>query len=552
MTDVEKPSAPATDLKPYARSRSSRQWGDFAWNNLNFSAKGTKILTDCWGSVPAGQVCAIMGPSGAGKSSLLNVLAGRSSSAAGISISGNVMVGGTKVNPVSFRKNIAYVMQDDALVETATPREALAFSAKLRLPPGFTHEQINQRVDELLSELGIQDCADTMIGGALIKGISGGQRKRTSVGIELITDPSLLFLDEPTSGLDSFSAYNLVTQLKRVADTNTVVLCTIHQPSSEVFFLFDIVIFMKEGRIFYQGPVEDIVAYFNRYGYPCPENYNPSDFVMSVCQSGKTADFEEKAMFMQNPQIGPDGMVKMFSDSLVDSDVPSHEIKASFFKQLSLLLQRDLAITYRDKGALGGRFGVTILLNIIFGVIFLGAGNQDDSVQANISSHFGAITMVATSSMFGTATPVMLSFPFERPIFMREYSTGSYSAGAYFISKMVMELPLAFIQGLVQFIIVYFLVQYQGNFILLVLTSWGVGVVSSSTAVILGCLVGNAKQVTEFAPVIFQFVTQDYIFLILFISWYSFSSCRNYCLRASSSAQNLSLSSSAGRSGCVP
>lgn len=186
-----------------------------------------------------------MGPSGAGKSSLLNVLAGRSSPGSGISIEGKVTVGGKVINPVAFRKNIAYVMQDDALLATATPREALRFSANMRLPSSTSTETIEELVNKTLADLGLTVCADVMIGGALIKGISGGQRKRTSVGVELITKPPLLFLDEPTSGLDSYSAFSLISLLRKVASVDCTILCTIHQPSSEVFFLFDVVIFMK-------------------------------------------------------------------------------------------------------------------------------------------------------------------------------------------------------------------------------------------------------------------------------------------------------------------
>ena len=170
--------------------------------------------------VPAGTVCAIMGPSGAGKSSILNVLAGRSASAANIEITGTITVAGQRINPVEFRERIAYVMQDDSLLATATPREALEFSAQLRLPGTMSRDEIRTLIDGLIEDLGLESCADTMIGGALIKGISGGQRKRTSVGVELITDPGLIFLDEPTSGLDSFSAFNMIALLRVVAASN--------------------------------------------------------------------------------------------------------------------------------------------------------------------------------------------------------------------------------------------------------------------------------------------------------------------------------------------
>jgi ABC-type multidrug transport system ATPase subunit len=154
---------------------------------------------------------------------------------------------------VLFRQKIAYVMQDDALMATATTREALEFSAALRLPSGTSRESIKGLVEQTIHDLGLEACADTLIGGALIKGISGGQRKRASVGVEIITNPALLFLDEPTSGLDSYSASNLAKLLKSIAARNAAVLCTIHQPASDVFFEFDLCIFMKEGRIVYEG-----------------------------------------------------------------------------------------------------------------------------------------------------------------------------------------------------------------------------------------------------------------------------------------------------------
>jgi ABC-type multidrug transport system ATPase subunit len=198
----------------------------------------------------------------------------------GVSISGHVEVAGEKIDPVTFREHIAYVMQEDALMSTATPREALEFSAHMRLPSSTTHEEIHTLVTGLLKDLGLESCSDTMIGGAMIKGISGGEKKRTSVGVELITDPALLFLDEPTSGLDSFSAYSMLQLLRTVSESNTAVLCTIHQPSSEVFFLFDKLIFLKAGRVLYQGSPSDVVSTLSRAGYHCPENYNPSDYLM--------------------------------------------------------------------------------------------------------------------------------------------------------------------------------------------------------------------------------------------------------------------------------
>eukprot|EP00607_Mallomonas_marina_P009057 CAMPEP_0182417344 /NCGR_PEP_ID=MMETSP1167-20130531/1787_1 /TAXON_ID=2988 /ORGANISM="Mallomonas Sp, Strain CCMP3275" /LENGTH=513 /DNA_ID=CAMNT_0024590819 /DNA_START=288 /DNA_END=1826 /DNA_ORIENTATION=- len=442
-----------------------------------------------------------MGPSGAGKSSLLNVLAGRSAPAPGISVSGEVSVGGKIIDPVTFRKNIAYVMQDDAITPTATPREALRFSASMRLPGDTSSEEINDLVNGLITELGIDDCADTMIGGALIKGISGGQRKRTSVGIEVITQPSLLFLDEPTSGLDSYAAYNCVKLLKDIAADNAAVLCTIHQPSSEVFHLFDLVIVMKEGRILYQGDVSQIVKHFGNCGYDCPSNYNPADYAMFICQTTPSTELQEKGLFMMEAVVAS-SKPSTQSDSTKDG-TDQVVSQATLMRQITALTYRELLASKRDIGALAGRFGITIFLNVIFGLIFLGSGARDDSDPTNFNSHFGALTMLTIFSMFGMAQPTMLSFPFERPIFMREYSTGTYGILSYVLSKAVIELPQAFLQCLIQFILSYFMMGLNGDFMLMVVVSWGLGICSSSMAILLGCLVSDVKDVTEMAPLLY-------------------------------------------------
>lgn len=179
-----------------------REGNALIWSGVNMTlntkdGEKKKILNDVWGEVPPGEITAIMGPSGAGKSSLLNVLAGRSRSTAKLTVEAEIQMNEYKVDPtnIEVRRQIAFVAQDDSLSFTATPREAIKFSAKLRLPRITTDNEIEELADRMLAELGLKECADTMIGGSLIKGISGGERKRTSVGVELVTKPSLVFLD---------------------------------------------------------------------------------------------------------------------------------------------------------------------------------------------------------------------------------------------------------------------------------------------------------------------------------------------------------------------
>jgi len=171
-------------------------------------------------------------------------------------------------------------MQDDVLYDSFTPREALTFAARLKL--NTSEPEQDARVEELLEELGLINVANTLIGSAIRKTISGGERKRTSIGVELITDPSLILLDEPTSGLDSFKALQIVRLLDRQAKKGKTVITTIHQPSSEAFQTFDRLILMMDGYIVYQGKAKDSTSYFSTIGFNCPTRSNPADYFMKV------------------------------------------------------------------------------------------------------------------------------------------------------------------------------------------------------------------------------------------------------------------------------
>ena len=174
----------------------------------------------------------------------------------------------------------AFVAQEDSLHEPSTPRQALRFSAKLRLPKHTPDQDIDFLVNRYIEELGLEECCDTAIGGGMKKGISGGEKKRVSIGVELIAQPSIIFLDEPTSGLDSFAAKQVIKLLQKVALAGNVVLFTIHQPSSEIFASFDRLILLHRGELMYQGHVKDTNADFEQYGFPIPINYNPADWVL--------------------------------------------------------------------------------------------------------------------------------------------------------------------------------------------------------------------------------------------------------------------------------
>ena len=205
-----------------------------------------------------------MGPSGAGKSTLLNSLTFRNLK--GLEVTGKRFLNGKEVGPSRLRPISAYIQQDDLFIGTLTPREHLTFQARVRIGDKVPLGERAEMVEKVMKDLGLDKCGDTVIGiPGRIKGVSGGEKKRLSFATEILTDPIMLFLDEPTSGLDAYMAQNVVEILHAMTRRGKSVLATIHQPSSQVFNLFDKVILMAEGKVVFTGSKERAFEFFNRY-----------------------------------------------------------------------------------------------------------------------------------------------------------------------------------------------------------------------------------------------------------------------------------------------
>eukprot|EP00656_Telonema_subtile_P048068 TRINITY_DN5639_c0_g1_i3.p1 TRINITY_DN5639_c0_g1~~TRINITY_DN5639_c0_g1_i3.p1 ORF type:complete len:436 (+),score=112.71 TRINITY_DN5639_c0_g1_i3:57-1364(+) len=405
-----------------------------SWRNISFEVPEKRILKDINGSVEPGRLLCIMGPSGAGKSTMLNLLAGRLGS--GGTVSGDLLSDSNVIDPTTFRSKIAYVMQEDALFATQTPREALEFSAALRLPKRFTAQERTALVEDMLDELGLIKCADTYVGSVMLRGVSGGEKKRTAIGVELISQPEILFLDEPTSGLDSYAAYNVVKLLGELAQCGVTIVCTIHQPSSEVFALFDDCMLLADGRLVYHGTRRAMLPYFSSIGFDCQPNYNPADFVMFLMQEdasgqGSTESLAAHAEHLsllwtdrtkQDPESGvsehtPTSTARRNTKSSNYMDRLAHlssgdNSKHGTWYQFGWLVQREGRNVLRNKGALYAMVGVTITLNLIIGLVFKGAGKWSDSTEpvelaASITDHSSALTQVAIGAMFGLAQPAL-------------------------------------------------------------------------------------------------------------------------------------------------
>ena len=485
---------------------------DFHDVNFQLTSKNDEvkkqILLSVFGSLKANTTTAILGPSGSGKSSLLNILAGRQGPSDTLKITCSVTINGQAIDPIANRENVAYVMQDDSIDATVTPREALMFSAKLRCPD-FDLSQKRSIVGNLLNSLGIEECADTFVGGELIKGISGGERKRTSIGVELITLPKVLFLDEPTSGLDSFSALGVVENLLELAVTGgTTVLCTIHQPSSEIFNLFQNVILMKSGRVVYSGSVKALPPYFESFGFSLPPHTNPADFVLSVIMRHTEAELEEIGLY-QTPPPQKEQTTATSSTEAAELAPPqsqsqsqSQSQKVSFVTQLRVLSRREMRSYLRNKPAFIISVVLQVVLNLIFGVIFYQAAAEGYSTPDGIGNAAGAVTIISISALFGPAQAALFKIPAERPQFLREFSTGTYCSFAYFLSKLFVEIPSLLVTVLIGMCCNYWLIGYQGDFALMVATLWLMSAASSSLGVLLGCSVDNVDMAVQLFPLV--------------------------------------------------
>ncbi|KAF9901628.1 hypothetical protein BX616_002202, partial [Lobosporangium transversale] len=265
------------------------------FKNLSYSVEGKEVLSQVSGLVKPGQVMAIMGASGAGKTSLLDILARRYKAG---TISGYIYVNGRTVSDQEYKQVVGYVDQEDTLMSTLTVYETILYSALLRLPRDMSYDAKRYRVLETMSELGILGIKDMKIGSSGQRSISGGEKRRVSIACELVTSPSILFLDEPTSGLDSYNANNVIESLVTLARTyHRTVVCTIHQPRSNIFAMFDHLVLLAKGEMIFSGETRELNAHLRRLGHPCPEGYNMADYMLDLTMhTGKSPSRPEEGV----------------------------------------------------------------------------------------------------------------------------------------------------------------------------------------------------------------------------------------------------------------
>uniref|UniRef100_T1K7T0 ABC transporter domain-containing protein n=1 Tax=Tetranychus urticae TaxID=32264 RepID=T1K7T0_TETUR len=461
---------------------------------FNLPSKGIQphqIINDISGEAKHGNILAIMGSSG----------------------SGTILLNGKPSTVERITSCSAYVQQDDIFLANLTAREHLMYQAKLRMSPDTSQDAIIKRVEEVILELSLTKCADTIIGlKGSKKSISGGEMKRLAFASEILTNPSILFCDEPTSGLDSYMAYNVVSLLKSMANSKRTIIITIHQPSSDIFALLDQLLLISEGRLAFIGTSADALKFYSSLGMECPSNYNPADFFIqkiSISPGNEQDDLQmvnmicdefiessygqslKKRLTQSTSIVNSDAYQSMFGHSLV--------YRSTYLTQFWVILSRSFLCNWREYSVTSTRFLETIALSLIMGFIYL----RQEYNQESIMNITGALFMILINNTITPAVSVVNTFCHELPVFVREHNSGLYRVNVYFLCKTIAELPFFLILPSISLTICYWMINLNPNgtrFMVSLACIILVTNVSTSFGYLVGCLCQSLNAALSIAP----------------------------------------------------
>jgi len=466
------------------------------FDNITCFVGERRLLKDVTGEARPGELLALMGASGGGKTTLLNLLYGEG--AHGARVAGSIRINGDFLMP-SMRKDIAYIRQEVVLPIYLSPLEHLTYTAAFHLPE---HKRA-ARVEELISLFGLETCRDTRIGtgqetvDGKRDGISGGERRRVYIASELIRGPRLILVDEPTSGLDYHKAIDAVRQLKEVAMGHPIgddvrqlkkiaasqqctVIMAIHQPSTDMFLLFDKLMILDQGEVVYFGAANEATGFFEKAGYPCPPNCNPTEHFITVTAShGKefiemyaantraaVGDLETGTVLTLEPIKGPSPMEMVTEPPAKPAPVASsltmeEKYHATFWEQFTVLLARSHKMSLRTFNP--ANLGASIVFALIIGFVCLRHKSlkifDNDIVRINLAEF--AVFVYGVGFMVSILASVLrLS---ERKVIQKEYKSGAYSATAHYLAKRIGEYWTVMLHPIVYGILVYILVGLRAD-----------------------------------------------------------------------------------------
>eukprot|EP00123_Amoebidium_parasiticum_P009578 comp19566_c0_seq1/m.22975 comp19566_c0_seq1/g.22975 ORF comp19566_c0_seq1/g.22975 comp19566_c0_seq1/m.22975 type:complete len:1015 (-) comp19566_c0_seq1:143-3187(-) len=538
------------DVNSYLRGLHNHGQGPMplSFDKIGYTIKkkgsDVQLLKNVTGVAYPGELMAIMGPSGAGKSTLLDILSKRSKRG---KVSGEVLVGG-RPRTKKFKRYIGFVDQEDCLIGTLTVRESLTYSALLRLPDSVPNDMKRKRVADVMEDLKIANVKDSRIGTTFSRGISGGEKRRVSIAMELVTCPSILFLDEPTSGLDSHNAYVVVDCLSRLAKHDmTTVIMTIHQPRSNIYRLFDKLLLLAGGEMAYFGLASQASNYFAGIGYRCPSDYNPADFFIDTLvaaeihsddKTGNGAEPEDAMLLdpaSSEVEVEGEGDATLPMDSILqtnrihdlvdkyghsdlaqrtqaqiqtitegEAEHPSDHsqpkkssVSASLSTQVLVLSHRTALNLLRNPFLFVGHMIASAFIGLVVGAIYFGMGESvgeattSQSLVAQFEQRLGVLLILCAFLAFGSLSSLEL-FHSERALYMHERANRFYYPSSYFISKVLFDLvPLRILPPILMGTIAYLMIGLRGGFIhylYFIIALVLVNVVATSICMIIGVL----------------------------------------------------------------
>ncbi|XP_069705223.1 ATP-binding cassette subfamily G member 4-like [Periplaneta americana] len=506
---------------------------DIEFQDLCYSVRNPRrregrrtILKSVSGKFRAGELTAIMGPSGAGKSTLMNILVGYVSAG----VSGTIKTNGHPRQLRLFNKLSSYILQEDLIQPLLTVQESMEIAANLKLGDELKADEKLLAIDEVLNTLGLTSCRNTRT-----ECLSGGQRKRVSIALELVNNPPVIFLDEPTTGLDIVAIKQCLSMLKLLARQGRTIICTIHQPTASHFQLFDQVYIMAKGLCVYQGAAPQLVPFLSSVGLHCPKHYNPADYVMEMIQGEYAENIKILSAEIQNgkliKKLDPivacggqssgnqkaltkfcrketvDVMPAVFNHSLMDSidGNTEYEFPTSFCQQFSILLRRSYIQQRRNTVSLSIQLFHHLFSAFLLGGVYFKIG--EDATKPFSSVKF-SLCVTVFFLYTHVMTPVLL-FPTAVRHLKREYFNRWYSLKAYYMAMTVASFPSMISFGFL-FCLVSYLLSEQPmevtRFLWFLASGLAVGIVSEGHGLIVGSVfsVANGSVVApaSFTPLL--------------------------------------------------
>ncbi|XP_063978757.1 protein scarlet-like [Diachasmimorpha longicaudata] len=478
-----------------------------------------QLLHGVSGVVKSGTLMAILGPSGAGKTTLLATISRRLKGEA----SGEVLLNDKPVDNHLMARISGFVPQEDLSVETLTVQEHMEFMARMRMDRRFRTPSRHQRIENLLSDLGL---TESRLSKLLT--LSGGERKRVSLAVQLLTEPSILFCDEPTTGLDSYSALVVVRTLRDVAARGRVVVCSLHQPASGLLELFHEVLLLASGKVAFQGSSMDATSFFASLGLHCPPTFNNAEFFVSQLSltRGSEAESTKKVNWICEEFKGSEygKRIKRAIDRSSNGDPDDwapHPVFAegvqpvSDFKKIRALTQlewltwRSYVDYRRNWSVILLRFFLYMCIGVLLATPYIDVAENID--QNGIQNMQGLMYLVVTETAFTFNYAVFYTFPKELPLLLRDMASGLYYPAPYYLSKIAVLVPGSIIQPFLYAALIYSIAGLKGGVVGFIYFAIPV-VLCATSASALGCLMSASFKSIDTASLLS--VPIDFLMLI--------------------------------------